>query len=755
MTDEQTIRAGAGPTAEAPDAAARGRRSLLWKYAAYSAALVGIVLVAVGVVAGSFTYRDSEAAQAALLREKAGAVAIRIASFVDGIEGQLAWTVESAARGADRAALRVEMLQLLRRLLPVTELRWIDAEGREQLFVSRIALDRAEGGADFAADPRFQAALGGKVHASPVHFRRETEPYLSLAVGSPQRRGGVLIAEVNLKFVWEVVSSERVGRNGLAYVIDSRGQLVSHPNISLVLARTDFSGLPHIRDALARAPAARAATRNLAGESVLAAGAPIERIGWTVFAELPTDEALAPVYAGVRRLALVGALGLLGALAASVFLARRMVRPIRALGEGADRIGAGRLDQRIHVGTGDELDALGTQFNRMAERLQESYATLESRIAERTEQLAAANQAKTQFLAAASHDLRQPMHALALTVGELRQAARAPDLAALAQRIDRSVDALEDLLDALLDISQLDAGAITPQPTAFPLQSVLGRLGDELGPAAEAKGLRLRIVPTALWTESDPTLLGRMLLNLVSNAVRYTRDGGVVVGCRRRGAHADIVVADSGIGIAEGERARIFEEFYQAGNPERNRAKGLGLGLAIVQRLSRLLDHPVGVRSQPGRGSAFGIRVPIVAPRAALQATTPTLEPGVELAGLRVLVVDDEPDVREALGGVLARWGCSVEVAGSGAEALAIDGAPPVLVLCDLRLRESESGLDVLDRLKGRWGASLQGVVVTAETAPERLEAVRARGYPVLHKPVRPARLRALAEQLVRERAAV
>ena len=728
------------------------RRTLLWKYAAYSAALVTAVLVAVGAVTGYFAYRDAEAAQGVLLREKAGAVAIHIASFFWGIEEPLAWELAAEAyTGAERADRRAEMVGLLRRLPQVTELRWIDPAGRERFFVSRAALDRTESGADFSADPRFIGAHGGGIHASPVYFRRESEPFLSLALGSSAPAAGVLIAEVNLKFVWEVVSRVRIGESGLAYVVDSRGQLVSHPDLSLVLARTDLSRLPHVNDAIARAPSARLHTRNLAGATVLAAGVPIPRLGWTAFVELPAGEALAPVYAGVARAALLGALGLLGALAASYFLARRMVRPIRALGAGADRIGAGQLGERIHVGTGDELDALGAQFNRMAERLQESYATLEARIAERTEQLATANQAKTRFLAAASHDLRQPMHALALTVGELREIARAPELAALARRIDRSVAALEDLLDALLDISKLDAGAIAAEKQTFPLQSVLERLADELGPAAEEKGLRFRVVPTSLWIESDPTLLGRILLNLVANAVRYTREGGVVVGCRRHGGEAEIVVADSGIGIAAADQPRIFEEFYQAGSPQRDRAQGLGLGLAIVDRVARLLGHAITVKSQVGRGSVFGVRVPIVPPRPGEPAPAAP-ETGTELAGLRVLVVDDEPDVRAALDGLLRRWGCSVESAASGGEALSAGRASPDLVLCDLRLGEGGSGFDVLDRLKTRWGTNLHGIIVTADASTERIAEAHARGYPMLHKPVRPAKLRALVEQLLRER---
>ena len=611
---------------------------------------------------------------------------------------------------------------------------------------------RAESGADFSADPRFVGARDDGTHASPVYFR-QTEPFLSLAVGSTAPGAGVLIAEVNLKFMrgrsCRARGSARTGSSTWSIRADGSCRT---PTSGLVLARADLSRLPHVSDAIARVPAARIESRNLAGAAVLAVGVPISHLGWTVFAELPAGEALAPVYAGVARTALLGALGLLGALAASYYLARRMTRPIEALGAGAERIGAGQLGERIHVGTGDELDALGAQFNRMAERLEESYATLEARIAERTEQLARANQAKTRFLAAASHDLRQPMHALALTVGELRETARTPELAALARRIDRSVDALEDLLDALLDISKLDAGAVQPERRAFPLRPLLERLADEFAPAAEAKGLRFRVVPTSLWTESDPTLLGRILLNLAANAVRYTREGGVVVGCRRHGGEAEIVVADSGIGIAAADRARIFEEFYQAGSAERDRAKGLGLGLAIVDRIARLLGHPITVKSQVGCGSLFGVRVPVVPPRAEQPTAAAAPETAAQLAGLRVLVVDDEADVRAALDGLLRRWGCSVETAASGAEALSAGRAAPDLVLCDLRLGEGGSGFDVLHRLKARWGPSLHGIVVTADASPEHIADAHARGYALLRKPVRPAKLRALVEQLLRER---
>jgi CheY-like chemotaxis protein len=257
--------------------------------------------------------------------------------------------------------------------------------------------------------------------------------------------------------------------------------------------------------------------------------------------------------------------------------------------------------------------------------------------------------------------------------------------------------------------------------------------------------------PSSLRVATDPLLLGRILTNLAANAVRYTREGGVVIGCRRRGAAAEIVVVDSGVGIAASDQARIFEEFYQAGGAERDRTQGLGLGLAIVERVARLLGHAVSVKSQPGRGSVFGVRVPIVPPRSEAPAPA-AAETGAELAGLRILVVDDEPDVRAALGGLLERWGCSVATAASGGDALAAGREPADFALCDLRLGEGESGFDVLDRLQARWGPRLHGIIVTADATPERIAEAHRRGYSLLHKPVRPAKLRALVEQLVRER---
>jgi signal transduction histidine kinase len=364
------------------------------------------------------------------------------------------------------------------------------------------------------------------------------------------------------------------------------------------------------------------------------------------------------------------------------------------------------------------------------------------------ERAEAANVAKSRFLAAASHDLRQPIHALTLFVGQLQAVRVPPQAQALVQRIERSVDALEALFEALLDLSRLDVGIVMPQPKTFPLQDLLSRLVADFAPAAEAKGLALTQVPTSLWVRSDPLLLDRILQNLVANAIRYTVEGRVLIGCRRCGEHVDLVIADSGVGIDPLHMPNIFQEFYRVGLPREDKAQGLGLGLAIVQRISLLLDHPVSVASVPGKGTIVRVRVP----RAAAEDRAVVQEPvvGQDLRGTRVLVVDDEAAAREAMQGLLAQWGCDVITARGGDDAVpGTRNRRPDVVLCDLRLADGESGLEVVRRLRAEHGSGLACAFITGESAPERLVEVRASGDPIAFKPTNPGKLRALIEHLL------
>jgi signal transduction histidine kinase/ActR/RegA family two-component response regulator len=728
---------------------------LFRKYFSYFVILVCGVLLASGIVGLYSSYRETRAALVVLQREKALGAAARIEQFTREIEQQVGWTHMPQTEGPRAREQRyLDFLRLLRQSPAITDVSWLDRHGREQLKVSRLSMDRANSGADFSRAAKFLEPRQGATYFSPVYFHKETEPYMTIAM--PAGHGGVTVAEVNLKFVWDVVSRIRVGETGYAYVVDTRGRLVSHPDISRVLQKTDFSTLPQVRAALA--PAAHPGEepdppegRDRDGQLVLAAHAVIAPLGWVVFVEQPLTEAYAPLYAAIARNGVLLFFGLMLAVFASLALARRMVTPIQVLRAGAQRIGAGALDANIEIRTDDELETLAEEFNRMAARLRESYAGLEQKVEERTRELESANQAKSRFLAAASHDLRQPMHALGLFIAQLRARIHEPETLALVGKVESAVTALQELLDALLDISRLDAGVVSPTPVDFRLQPLLTRLDVAFAPQAERKGVRLRAAPTRLAVQSDPVLLERILLNLLANAVRYTGQGAILLGCRRRGDHARIEVWDTGVGIAPEHRDAIFQEFYQVSNPERDRAKGLGLGLAIAARLARLLGSRIDVRSYPGKGSVFAIELPVGVARAEVEAAS-TFALTEVLPGARVLVVDDDALVRDAMASVLAQWGCRVAMAANGDEAVALlggEGGTPDAVLCDYRLPNGETGVDVIARLRAAASREIPAALITGDTAPERLREARQAGHALLHKPVHPAKLRALLEQLL------
>ncbi len=365
-----------------------------------------------------------------------------------------------------------------------------------------------------------------------------------------------------------------------------------------------------------------------------------------------------------------------------------------------------------------------------------------------------ANVAKSRFLAAASHDLRQPLHALGLFVQSLHESGLAARERHIIGNIRRSVDAMEELFNALLDISRLDAGVVQPRIVTIPLASVFDSLRFEYAPVAREKKLALIVMKTAVHVRSDVSLLSRIIRNLLSNALSYTDRGGVVLGCRRNGDSVRIEVWDSGKGIPADRHEEIFREFSQLENPERDRRKGLGLGLAIVERLARLLGHSVELRSEVGRGSVFSITVPRGAQEDCVPLDAPEATTAFDLAGALVLVVDDEAAVQDGMAAVLRRWGCEVLTSGSGAEMLAkLVGVRklPDLIVSDYRLRGEENGIQVVEMLRGEFNADIPSLLVTGDTAPDRLRDAEASGLPILHKPVNPARLRTLIANLLRQ----
>src|SRR3954454_67484 len=372
------------------------RRGLFRKYVLALVGLVAVVLLVNVGVDSWFNYQESRRALLRLQHEKADNAAQRIEDFVSDIERQIGWTTLPLWGAAPLQQRQFDFVRLLRQVPAITEVQELDSAGKEQLKVSRLSINVVGSAADFSQDPAFTDAKKQGVWFSPVYFRKQSEPYLTVAMAGAGPNAGVTVAQINLKLIWDVITRLRIGKGGYAYIVDRHARLIADPDISLVLRETDFSKLPQVAAALAApqhgAGGANGVTvaLNPSGHSVLSAYAPIEPLGWLVFVEVPLDEAFAPLYDAALRDGLWLALALAAAALAGLFLARRMTGPIRAVEAGAVRIGAGELDYRIGLDTGDELESLADQVNDMAGRLKASYADLEQKVADRTAELSEA-----------------------------------------------------------------------------------------------------------------------------------------------------------------------------------------------------------------------------------------------------------------------------------------------------------------------------------------------------------------------------
>jgi Na+/proline symporter/CheY-like chemotaxis protein len=396
-----------------------------------------------------------------------------------------------------------------------------------------------------------------------------------------------------------------------------------------------------------------------------------------------------------------------------------------------------------------------TAFRRAEQELKRAYLTLEQRVTERTAELAAAkgeaeraNQAKSRFLAAVSHDLLQPINAAHLFTHALAQQIAHPQYGDAVSNIDGALTSTEQLLGGILDISRLDAGGMTARLEVFRIDELLLHLAAEFRVLAAERGLELRCVPSRASVRSDPQLLRRVLQNFLSNAVRYTQRGRVLIGCRRRGSAVSIEVWDTGPGIATADQSLIFEEFRRLDHG----GQGLGLGLAIAERIARLLDHPLTLRSVLGRGTVFALRVPRAA--AAPASDKPVAEPAPRAPRARVLLVDNDAGAVKAMTALLAGWNCEILAARTGAEAEAAlrgAGAPPDLLLLDYHLDSGLTGLALRQRLAA-FAADAPCVIITADHGEAVRAAAAAAGCHLLHKPLKPLALRSLMARLLAAR---
>ncbi len=402
----------------------------------------------------------------------------------------------------------------------------------------------------------------------------------------------------------------------------------------------------------------------------------------------------------------------------------------------------------------------GHNMNRMlTESLRLRFENLElvSRLTEEKESAELANVAKSKFLAAASHDLRQPLHALSLLSSALCDRIKYPEVKHIVDKIMLAVSALENLFNALLDISKLDSGVLKPSIISFKLGDIFKKIENDYRPEADRKGLKFTVDSCHdAVVYSDNILLERVVRNFVSNALRYTETGHVRLFCEMENGKIKIVVEDTGIGIRDDNLQTIFDEYVQIGNPERDREKGLGLGLAIVARISQLLNHPVHVKSARGEGSIFSIAVPlgrqedIPEPEADIVRT-----PGMELTQLKVLIIDDERSNLDALDALLRGWKCEVISAESGEEACDKIRAlqlKPDCVLTDYRLRNNKTGLEAISDIVALTGENVPAVLITGDVAIKKLHEEGADAYHLMHKPVQPARLRALLKHIQQQK---
>lgn len=365
---------------------------------------------------------------------------------------------------------------------------------------------------------------------------------------------------------------------------------------------------------------------------------------------------------------------------------------------------------------------------------------------------------KTLFLASASHDLRQPLHAMSLFADALEGRLQNPEDRLVLARLHESLNAMRKLFNALLNISRLDAGTVEPQIQDFRLVQLLERLHVDYARQAQERNLEWLYLSTQAVVRTDPVLLENMLRNLIGNAIRYTPRGYVGIACREVEGWLRIEIEDSGVGIPAEKHTEIFREYRQLGNPERDSSKGLGLGLAIVERLARLLDHRIELRSEPGLGSCFSVILPLgsvadIAPEFdGLPGGKTTAES--DLVGMLVLVIDDQAAVLEGMRAMLGRWGCEVILADTEEAAVAVikqTQRKPDLIIADYRLRGDCTGSQAIDRVRGELGESIPAMIVTGDTGPERLREAQASGHMLMSKPVAPARLRAFLRTVRRD----
>jgi signal transduction histidine kinase len=605
-------------------------------YFAISVILISGGLITSGVLEIYFRYQESHESVRVLHQEIAAAAAFKVEQFIQQIENALRIATKSPLIA--RQGLSEEFDSELTRLLLVTpaieELAAFDIGGRVRVQASRFRAIIAEEQAELPPPAAFDAARKRESFFAPVYFVRGSEPYNTVTVPIERFAGdliGILSAKVNLKYVWEVIQDIKVGNAGYAYIVTRAGDLVAHPDLSLVLRRQNLTHLDVVRSAFHsdRSAARRRSfnTASLDGNKVLASSALIQSLDWAVIVEQPLAEAYGPLYASIFRTSTLLLIGLAMALLATLFVVHRVVRPLELLKQGAERIGAGDLEHRLQIETGDEIEVLANEFNKMTAAVKKSHDGLEAEVQQRTYELRIANERlreidrlKSSFLSNVSHELRTPLTA----IGGMAENLLDGMTGALNDTQTRWIAAIRDsgdrlarLIDDLLDLSAIEANKIKLEPTSFAVADLIYEVAAMLKSLVEAKSVTLDVSMTNnhFIARADRDRVTQVLTNLVTNAVKFTSQGGKIIVALEPSSEREwlqVNVTDSGCGIPDNEVARIFEEFYQADQPGREKTGGVGLGLAICKRLVEMHGGRIWVNSTEGRGSTFSFTLPIL-----------------------------------------------------------------------------------------------------------------------------------------------
>jgi signal transduction histidine kinase len=612
----------------------RGGGRLVRHYFLTSMLLIAGGLITSGLLEVYFRYHESREQLALLQKEAAAVAALKIEKFIHEIETAM----RSAARGRDisregiASDYRFEIKRLLHLAPAIAEVVALNIDGIPEIHLSRWQAISPKMTKDFSVSEGFQKSKQGQSYFGPVYLVHGSEPYMTVALPiehSKRTIVGVLQAEVNLKYVWDVVSAIKAGKNGYAYAVSRSGDLIAHPDMSLVLQGRKVSELDQVQAAFRPNTTGDqdklTVAHNLQGQRVISSFALIPGLGWAVFIERPAKEVYEALYGSVLRTSGLLLIGLGMALFASFFVARRVIGPLRVLGQGVRRIGSGDLGFRVELKTGDEIEALAEEFNKMTSALQEAYTGLEQKVAQRTQELSVANERlkeldrlKSDFVSNVSHELGTPLTAIKGAVDLILREVPGPltekQIHYLA-RVRSNTQHLAGLIRDLLDLAKIEEGKIEFKATRVSLVGLLHEVVETLRPLAIEKQVSLDAVmpesSSLIWADRDKVT--QVLVNLIGNAMKFTPPRGTVkVSATNDGAEwVQVVVQDSGPGIPADEKEKIFDRFYQVRGEGGQKPKGTGLGLAISKRLVEMHGGKIWVESRPNCGSTFAFTLPV------------------------------------------------------------------------------------------------------------------------------------------------